>query len=255
MLSSGLRVLNALCVAGVILMASGVPVSALNVQPVVLDLLTAGRRSSAVVTLQNTFSTTVPVELVARPIELVDGEYREIDEPSEDLLIFPATATVEPGESQAFRVQWVGDPGLIGSRHFYVSVAQLPIQLPENQNAIQVLYNFKVLVSVGANGAQPDLKVVSAAVQTDADGRHTPVIEVSNTGTTYGYVGRGRLTITQRDPSGAVVFRESYEPDEIQRRLGLGLIPSGATRKMPINMDLPRGDGPVTVEISAAESR
>lgn len=255
MLSSGLRVLNALCLAGVVLIASGVPVSALNVQPVVLDLLSAGRRSSAVVTLQNTFSTTVPVELVARPIVLVDGEYRESDEESEDLLIFPATATVEPGESQAFRVQWVGDPGLTRSRHYYVSVAQLPVQLPDTQNAIQVLYNFKVLVSVGPNGAEPDLRIVSAAIKTDADGRHTPVIEVSNTGATYGYVGRGRLTLTQRDPEGAVVFRQSYEPDEIQRRLGLGLIPSGATRKMPINLDLPRGDGTVTVEISAVEGR
>jgi len=255
MLSSGMRVFNALCLAGVVLLTSGFPVDALNVQPVVLDLLTSGRRSSAIVTLQNTFTTTVPVELVARPIELVDGEFRESEEESEDLLIFPATAAVEPGQSQAFRVQWVGDPAPSGSRHYYVSVAQLPVQLPENQNSIQVLYNFKVLVSVGPTGAQPNLRVTSAEVQTDAEGRHNPVIQVSNTGETYGYVGRGRMTVTQKDPSGAVVYRESFEPDEIQRRMGLGLIPSGATRRLPINLELPRADGAVSVEIASVEGR
>ncbi|WP_295206977.1 fimbria/pilus periplasmic chaperone [uncultured Brevundimonas sp.] len=255
MFGGGFRILKAFGLASAALLVSGLPVAALNVQPVVLDLLTSGRRSSAVVTLQNTFTTTVPVELVARPVELVDGEFRETDQESEDLLIFPATATVEPGQSQAFRVQWVGDPAPTGSRHYYVSVAQLPIQLPENENAIQVLYNFKVLVSVGPNGASPDLKIASAAIETDADGKSRPVIQVSNAGATYGYVGRGRMTITQRAPDGAVVFRESYEPDEIQRRMGLGLIPSGASRRLPINVDLPRADGAVVVDIAPVEGR
>lgn len=255
MFRSTLRTVKLLCLAGVALVASGVPVAALNVQPVVLDLLSSGRRSSAVITLQNTFTTTVPVELVARPVELVDGEFRELDEESEDLLVFPATATVEPGQSQAFRVQWVGDPAITASRHYYVSVAQLPVQLPENENAVQVLYNFKVLVSVGANGANSALAVVSATIETDANGRSTPVINVSNTGTTYGYLGRGRITITQRNAAGATIFRESFEPDEIQRRMGLGLIPSGATRSLPINLDLPSAEGSITVDIAPVEGR
>ena len=82
MFGRALRSAKALCLAGVALLASGIPAAALNVQPVVLDLLSSGRRSSAVVTLQNTFTTTVPVELVARPVELVYGEFRETDEES-----------------------------------------------------------------------------------------------------------------------------------------------------------------------------
>lgn len=255
MFGGALRSAKAVCLAGVALLASGIPAAALNVQPVVLDLLSSGRRSSAVVTLQNTFTTTVPVELVARPVELVDGEFRETDEESEDLMVFPATATVEPGQSQAFRVQWVGDPAPAASRHYYVSVAQLPVQLPENENAVQVLYNFKVLVSVGANGAKSALRVASAAIETDKDGRAFPVIHANNSGDTYGYVGRGRLTVTQRDAAGAVIFRESFEPDEIQRRMGLGLIPSGATRRLPINLDLPSAEGTVVVDIAPVEGR
>jgi fimbrial chaperone protein len=255
MFGGALRTVRAFCLAGAALLASGIPATALNVQPVVLDLLSSGRRSSAVVTLQNTFTTPVPVELVARRVELVEGEFREAEEESEDLMVFPATATVEAGQSQAFRVQWVGDPAITSSKHYYVSVAQLPVQLPENQNAVQVLYNFKVLVSVGANGARSALSVASTAIETDSEGRFFPVIHVNNSGDTYGYVGKGRLTVTQRNASGAVIFRESFEPDEIQRRMGLGLIPSGVTRRLPINLHLPSADGAIEVDIAPVEGR
>lgn len=111
------------------------------------------------------------------------------------------------------------------------------------------------LVSVGANGAKSALSVASAAIETDKEGRVFPVIHVRNSGDTYGYVGRGRLTVTQRDNGGAVIFRQAFEPDEIQRRMGLGLIPSGATRRLPINLDLPSAGGSIEVDIAPVEGR
>lgn len=251
-----LRRATTVALASLFLLFSGVPATALNVQPVIVDLLSAGRRSSTVVTMQNSFTTTVPVELIARPVEMVDGELQELtDVEASDLLIFPAQATIEPGQSQAFRVQWVGDPEIDRSRHFYVSIAQIPVQLPENENAVQVLYTFKVLVNVGAPDAVPSLHLKSADIQTDTDGKSHPVISVENTGKTYGYVGRGRMTIIQRDAAGLEVFRQSFEPDDIQRLMGLGLVPSGTTRRLPINLDLPRADGVLTVEIAEVEGR
>jgi len=241
--------------AVVVMIASAVPAAALNVQPVILDLLASGRRSSGIVTLQNTFSTSVPVELTASVVELVDNELRPLDgQEVEDLLIFPSQAVVEPGQSQAFRIQWVGDQEPDHSRHFYVSVAQQPVQLPENENAIQVLYNFRVLVNVAAASARSELQVRSATVQV-VEGRASPVLEVHNAGRAYGYVGRGRMTITQADPDGREIFRQSYEPDEIQRLMGLGLVPSGQTRRLPLNVDLPSPDGQVTITLSPVESR
>lgn len=233
---------------------AALPATALNVQPAIIDLVASGRRSSALVTLQNTFTMAVPVELSAQRVELVDSEFRPVEGEVEDLLIFPAQTVVEPGQSQAFRIQWVGDPEPAGSRHYYVSVAQLPVPLPENENAIQVLYNFRVLVSVSGASATPALEVRSAAIES-RDGKHAPVLDVHNAGTAHGYVGRGRMTIVQRAASGEEVFRQSYEADEIQRVMGLGLIPSGATRRLRLNVDLPRGDGEVFVTLAATEGR
>lgn len=242
-------------IAAAALLGSGIPATALNVQPVIIDLLSTGRRASTVLTLQNTFSTTVPVELSAHRLEIIDGELKETDVEAEDLLIFPAQATVRPGESQAFRIQWIGDPAPDASQHFFVTVAQLPVELPENQNAIQVLYNFKVLVSVGAPGATAELAVQSIVIETDENGVGRPVLTVGNTGRTYGYVGKNRMTLVQRAPNGDEILRQTYEPEQIQQLMGLGLVPSGATRRLPINVSLPQPNGSLTVELTPIADR
>jgi hypothetical protein len=132
---------------------------------------------------------------------------------------------------------------------------KLPVVLPENQNAVQVLYNFKVLVSVGAPGAVSALAVQSVAIETGEDGVGRPVLTVSNSGNTYGYVGKNRLTLVQRAPNGDEILRESWEPEQLQQLMGLGLVPSGATRRLPINIRLPQPNGAVTVELTPVQDR
>lgn len=249
------RILKVACVAGLMTVASGVPVSALNVQPVVVDLMSKGRRSASIITLQNALTGTVPVELSVREVQLVDDQFQELEAESEDLMVFPATALVPEGQSHAFRVQWVGEPDLDRSKHYYVSVAQLPIDLPENENAVQILYNFKVLVSVGNPDGTAQIGIQSATIETDDSGRAFPVIVARNEGDTHGYVASSRMTIVQHDAAGTEIFRKSFTSDDVQRVMGLGLIPSGATRRLPLNVDLPRNEGTVSVTLSAAQGR
>src|SRR3990167_10942739 len=104
---------SACVIAALLLLALIVPAVAINVQPVIVDLQSTGRSASAIISLQNTFPETVPVELTAHPIRIVNGELQEIeDEEAEDLLIFPAQTTIPGGQTQAFPVQWAGGPDL-----------------------------------------------------------------------------------------------------------------------------------------------
>lgn len=232
------------------------PAAAINVQPVVIDLQSVGRRASAIITVQNTFAERVPMELTVHPVRIVNGTLQEIEgEVADDLLVFPSQVALEPNQSQAFRVQWLGDPELGASQHFFVTVSQLPVQLPNNQNTIQVLHQFKVLVSVGSAAASPDLEVVETHVGTNADGKPQPVLSVRNDGATYGYVGDSRMTVVQRDDAGTELFRKTFEPDEIRQVMGLGLIPSQQSRVLPINVELPQASGKISVELSPAESK
>jgi fimbrial chaperone protein len=223
---------------------------AMTVQPVVVDLRTAGRQMSALVTVENSFTTPLPVELKVREGRFEVNGLQQTETESNDLLVFPPQALIPPGQSQSFRIQWVGDPVVNGSKHYFITVAQLPVELPAGQNSIQILYNFQVIASVGANGAKPALRVLSTAIEKNQAGIARPVLELQNTGTNYGYLADGQVRIIQKDPSGREVFRKTYNSAEVQQNLGFGLVPAGQTRRMTLPVDLPSAEGTVNVEFT-----
>lgn len=227
------------------------PALAINVQPVIIDLLSSGRRASGVVTLQNTFPDAVPIEVTIHPVRVVDGELQEMqNEEVEDVLAFPAQAIVAPGGSQAFRIQWVGDPRPAASAHYYVTISQLPVALQSDQNTIQVLHRFRVLVNVNSPEGNAELKIIKANVVTAENGKARPVVTIANSGNASDYVGNHRLTLVQQDAAGHEVFRETYLPEQIQQAMGLGMIPSGQTRILPMGIDLPTDSKNVSIEIA-----
>src|SRR3546814_3152694 len=76
---------------------------------------------------------------------------------SSDLLIaLPTQAIIPPGATQAFRIQYIGDPEVDHSRHYYAEVAQLPVEIPGGQSTIQILYNFQAMVNVASITARSE---------------------------------------------------------------------------------------------------
>jgi fimbrial chaperone protein len=228
---------------------------AMTVQPVVVDLKATGHASTATVTVQNSFTTPLPVELTIQSLDFDDNGAHPTGKDTGELLVFPAQALVPPGQTQAFRIQWVGDPVLEKSQHYYVTVAQLPVQLPEGQSAIQILYNFQVLVNVAASSGGPNISVASVSIGKDDKGEPVPLLVVKNAGNSYGYLSRVRIRITYQNAAGKQTFSQVMTPDEIQQRVGFGLIGPNATRKVTLPVVLPGADGAVHVELLDAKGR
>lgn len=235
------------CAAAVAALMPVTAAEAITVQPIVIDLETYGRGMSQVITVENTFETPLPVELTAQRLNLTATGVELTGEDDGNLLIFPPQALIEPGQTQAFRVQYVGDPDLTESYHYYVTVAQLPVKLPEGQSAIQILYNFQVLISVGPNGIDPEIEVREARIVTDEEGNNRPVIDVYNSSPRYGYLSQGRLRVVARDAAGEEVMRETMNGPEIQQRMGFGLIGGNQDREVNIPVELPSSEGTVEV--------
>jgi len=223
---------------------------AMTVQPIVVDLSTAGRGMSQVITVENTFAQPLPVEIRVDALTLDDKGVHSTGKDPGDLLIFPAQALIQPGQTQSFRVQYVGDPDLKQSKHYYATVAQLPVKLPEGQSAIQILYNFQVLVSVAPAGVKPDLKIQKAEIATDSAGKPVPALTLSNDSRAHGYLSHGRLRIVEHDASGAELFKKTLSGPEIQQTVGFGLVGAGQTRRILIPVELPTASGSIDADFT-----
>lgn len=226
------------------------PANAMSVRPVIVDLGVNARTMSSNLEVSNVFTTALPVEMTVREIEFPtdiggDPTYK----PTEDIIIFPPQAVIQPSQAQNFRLQYIGDPAILKSRHFVVTVAQLPVKLPEGESAIQILYNFQILVSVGVPALRSQLEVVSSELTTTPQGATQATMTVRNTAATYGYVSDARLRINQVDAAGRQVFQKTLSAQEVQQTVGFGLVGPGQTRKITIPVTLPNATGVVKTEI------
>lgn len=235
-----------LTIAAIMGAAGGLsPARATTVTPVVIDLQSTGRGVVSNVSVNNTGATALPMEVSVQPLEATETGLVPKGTDTGDLLIVPPTAIIPAGQTQTFRVQWVGDPDLAASKHFYASVSQLPVKMPEGQSAVQIVYNFQVLVNVSAPGQQASLSIKSVSVG-DHEGKPAPVITVENSGRAHGYLSQHRMKIVEKDDAGAEIFSKTLSGGEFQQVVGYGLIASGQTRKLTLPIDLPSRTGHVS---------
>ncbi|MGE5564291.1 MAG: molecular chaperone [Bacillota bacterium] len=220
------------------------PASATTVSPVVVDLQTNGRGVVSNISVTNTSAGPMTMEIAVTPLKATATGFEPAGAPDsdEDLLVTPPSALIPPGKTQTFRVQWVGDPEMTRSRHYYVGVNQLPVKLPEGQSAVQIVYNFNVLVSVSSPDQKPQLTITSVAPAT-VDGKAVAAVTVRNTGTAHGYISQHRLKIVETSASGAEVESKTISGSEFQQLVGYGLVATDQTRTVdiPLNGPVPAG--------------
>lgn len=236
------RKVMSLALLGAALTAMFAPAVATTVQPVIVDLTTSGSRTAQTINVENTSSEPLPVEIRIEEIAFDENGARPAGSAT-DIRVFPLQAVIPPGQSQAFRVQYAGDAALDRGKSYYVTVAQVPIALPQGQSGIQVLYNFQVLVSVAPARVRPNLRVESASIGRDAGGAPAPVITVSNDSAAHGYLSQGSLSLTGRDAQGRVLYRRTLGPSDLQQTVGFGLVAPGQRRTMTLPVSLPAESG------------
>lgn len=226
---------------------------AMTVQPVAVDLTMVGRGMSAPVRVENNGPNPLPVE-----IRLVETDFRPegvgaSNRPTEDVIAFPPQAIIPPGGTQVFRLQYVGELTDV-SRHYYAEVAQLPVELPEGQSAIQILYNFQVMVNVASPTAgNPTITINSPGIETNAEGQPVVAFTARNASRNYGYLSSGTLNIRHVSDDGRELMRRQIAAADIQQQIGFGLVGPEMSRRFVTPYVLETGQG--TVEVTYAPAR
>jgi P pilus assembly chaperone PapD len=242
----------ALITAAALGLCSAAAHAAMTVQPVILDLKSLGRDTGGQIRVENTGTTPLPVEVRLVDAELLPDAVKASDRLTDDLIAIPSQAIIPPGATQAFRIQYVGDPEVPQSKHFYAEVAQQPVEVPGGQSTIQVLYNFQAMVNVAsATAGEPKLSVEGAqVVQPKADAPARIAFTVHNAGDNYGYLSNGSVDLVQRNAAGEEIFHRNLNRSDVQQMIGFGLVGPETSRTFVAPIDLEQSGGTAEVKIS-----
>ena len=116
--------------------------------------------ASDTVVVRNTTSERIAIEVFVERRNFDQDGAQSLERTEDDILVFPPLANIAPGASQAFRVQFIGDPPVGNDKGYFVTILRLPIDLeaaaekagPRQEDESRVLlrlaYAFKVAVRV-----------------------------------------------------------------------------------------------------------
>ena len=231
-----------------------IPVAAYDLQPIVIQLTPAGAGSSQTMTIANTHQVPIAIEVKAYKREQRPDGTDELSLDEEDLIIFPPQMVIPPGQSQNFKVQWVGDSAPTHELAYRIVTAQLPIKfdVPEvdgRRADLSVNYRYEAALYIMPPGVEPLAELQSARAVAGEDGTTQIELEIASIGTMRAILDGPSLEVTSA--SGQTV---TLAGEEIQPLIGLNVLP-GNTRV--IRVPAPDGfiPGPVTATLSSSYIR
>ena len=214
--------------------------NAMSVQPLIVDMKVGTRGNSGRIAVTNTFGRAVPVEVTIHPMAVAPtGEVSIGGPPTRDFLIFPPTAVIQPGRTQAFRLQWLGNASMTTSANYVVSIAQVPVELGETQSGIQLVYNFQIMANVAPATGAPSLAITRALARANEKGEARASITINNSGPAHAYLAGTRLKLSLKNREGRVIWERLYDGTQLNSLIGYGLIRQRHDRTFDIPIDAP----------------
>jgi P pilus assembly protein, chaperone PapD len=224
---------------------------AMSVSPILTDMATAGRDSRSTITVVNTGTTTLPVEIAVNRMDLGENGERNLTPDDEDFLVFPPQAMIPSGASQVFRVQWAGDPDIDRSRSYAFLVNQIPVESDGGGTVLELVYSVVVYVNVSPLQGDSDLTVLGVGQVSDDTGGRKLELVVENRGTRHDYLSRDRIMLKEAGGS----WNREIRASEFASTIGIGLVQPGKTRRFVLPVEPPAGVRTVSAEISVDEDR
>ena len=174
---------------------------AYRVQPMSYDLAPSGAGTQQTLRIENTRDFPLTLEILAYSIDFDETGAETYESAEDDFLIFPPQMIIEPGASQAVRVQYVGDPALEVSKSYRIRVEQIPVNVTGGgSGAIGMAVSFSTLANIVPNNEAPTLTVVDVSAS-ETDGMWSVTME--NEGDRY-----ARLSRTTWNIAGSAVTSE-----------------------------------------------
>lgn len=137
------------------LLALAMPAAAYQVQPMIVEIESVGKKSMITYRLQNPGNLPLPVEIEVMR-RTFDENQKEVLVPADkDFLVLPPQIEVAANGYQIFRAKYLGNPKLEQTGSYRIIFKQLPLSDEKQQSGVKMMFNFATLVFVTPKGVTP----------------------------------------------------------------------------------------------------
>jgi fimbrial chaperone protein len=218
------------------------PSSAYEVNPMVMELRPSGQGSSTSGVITNSHDVPIAIEIqVFARTQKPDGSDSLVLD-TENVIVTPPQTVIQPGESQTFRVSWVGDQAPDRDVAYRLVTNQLPIRFKQEKREnfvaeVMMRYRYEIALYIQPQGTMPKAQLKSARVFEDGTNGRMLELAISSDGTRRAILEKPELQLA----SGGSSFTVTTE--QLAPLVGLNILP-GSTRvvRMPAPEGLPLGD-------------
>ena len=192
----------------VVLAVSASAAMAFRVEPISLQFTPDGRGASQSITIQNTTSAPIAVQISVFTRAIDENGVESRDPAPNDFLFFPPQVALEPGQSQVVRFQWGGTRPVTQELAYRFIAEQLQLDLDplEGQSGVRVLLRYEGTIYVAPQGAEPELIVGEITREGGS-----MVFNVWNTGGRHALILDGTLTVTSSGGQSVTLTADQLE--------------------------------------------
>lgn len=225
------------------------PAAAFKLVPIQMTFAPSGRDATQTFRLENDTKDPIAVEihLYSREMKITGEDV--LKEADDQFTYFPGQAVVQPGQSQALRVQWIGDAAPKQELAYRLIAEQLPVDIdrkPRPGGQMRLLVRYVASVYIAPQGVKPDVSVKSAVVRKDPDGLKL-VLTVQNTGSAHDLLIQPKLTVSGQNAGGGSAKIE-ITGDPLKEMAGENILP-GHERQFLIPLKERLAEGAVTAKL------
>lgn len=225
-------------IAGIIAFCGNVA-NAFEVQPMRHSVVPANGQNSGLLTVTNTRSKPLPIELVVQKRVFDENGIQTLVDDEENFIVFPFQALIEPGASQAFRFQYIGSPIVEEEMAYTLDVREVPVEIAEDFTGFRFVYSFGAVVYVENPEGESNLSVKSVLREDNS-----LAMQIRNDGNSFARLTNDRITLSDGEKT------INLNGDAFTSRIDEAVIPPNRTKLVTLKLDdLKIAEGDISVKI------
>ncbi len=153
--------------------------------PLSVEMSPKGKGARQIFRVENPSKEPIAVEFKIRSRKMTEMGQDILSDAENDFVIYPTQAIVMPGQSQAVRVQWMGNAKPEQELAYRLISEQLPVSFDKNQSdggQLKLLVRFIASIYIVPQNARPVIKVQKALHSVNKQGQQHLVLQLENEG-------------------------------------------------------------------------